>query len=57
VGARLVGVSPRGPVVRQPRVRHAAGQLPRLGGVRQELPQRRQPSSGAPRCRTISPTR
>ena len=43
VGARRLRLQQHPPVARQPRLRGAVGQLPRLDGLRQEVPQRGEP--------------
>ena len=69
VGPRRLGLQQPRAVPRQPRLRRAAAQLPRLHRLRQEVPQRRQQAVGredagrhhlgrqAPRRRRASPTR
>ncbi len=46
MGARRLGLQPRGAVVRQPRLRLPAGQFPRFGRLRQEVPPCRRQAVG-----------
>ena len=57
VGPRRLGLQPRRPVARQPRLRRAAGQLPRLDRLRQEVSSTPATASGPARCTTTSSTR
>ena len=52
VGARRLGLRPRGAVAGQPRLPLRAGQLPRLDRLRQGVRQCRATGSGAAGCRT-----